>query len=942
MSTKTTPTVEKIGKYDVQAVLGQGGMGIVYKAVDSKIGRPVAIKMMTGAYAENPDLLKRFYREAQASGMLQHRNIVTIYDLGDENGSPYMVMEFISGQSLEDMIQAHKRLTMVEKLDYMVQICAGLEYAHKHGIVHRDIKPGNIMVLADGTVKIVDFGIARVQDNSMTKTGQIVGTINYMSPEQFNGHVVDGRSDIFSAGVLFFELLTSALPFEGAETPSVILKILNEDPPPLINYIQGFPPELETILHKALAKDREERYASCADFAFELEKVLEALKKDMVVEYVVQAKDALGKSELNKAKDLLLQVLKVDTKNLDANDLMKDVQSRLAAMQRGEQMKQLRAAAEDALAARNFEDALSCIEQAQKLDKNNAELAQMFKLATQAKQKKEQQQRLLRKAQDLRDDGEFESALAKAEEALALDPNDTSAKDLRAAIAAELEKARKEKELSGLLEQARREIAQRHFTAALQRVRQAESLSTGLTQSGSLRSLLKASREQEIARLDVDAAAIEIEVTLYTTGVKAALAKAEEALAKHHGDSTLVEIRAHAAEFSEAAGIGDSAKVLAHLESLLKAEKFAPAIAMLTRAMGAAPDPSFQSALDDAKTRAAEFARQAESAATVAQKMLAQKKVDEAVELLESKPEYYPRNQVFAKVLAQGRAEQDKVGSIESAALEARAMAQKNDVVGAHKIAKSLLQANPASAIAQQLLKELEAKRGLVAKDTVEKAIRDAKALVLARQTAAANRTLQSVADYLPHVPAALKTAYDQAKKEAASGAQAAEGDDSKTIVHGSAGRAQSTGGGAAAMPALDRTPEKTIVSPVPAAATPFPTKQVAAAVLAVVLAVAGFFGYKKFFAPPPVDSYVQVDAVPFATISGIVTTDGKRTVDLTADEKQTPARIPLPAGEYKITFTHPDGTTAVETVKVSPTSPGSVTHVMESLSPNEIVRTSN
>src|SRR3954465_7470181 len=312
--------ITKIGKYDVTDKLGEGGMGVVYKGIDPGIGRPVAIKMMTGGFAENPDLLKRFQREAQSAGTLQHPNIVIIYELGTHDGNPYMAMEFISGESLEAIVSSHRRMSLVDKIDIMIQMLNGLQYAHEHGIVHRDIKPGNIMVLKDGTVKIVDFGIARISDNSMTKTGQIVGTINYMSPEQFNGHVVDGRSDIFSAGVLFYEFLTGVLPFDGNETPTVILKILNDPPPPLKEHIKEFPAELEEIVKKALAKDREERYASAGDFAFDLSRLQETLKKDMVLEYVEAAKVALAKAELNKAKDLLQQVIKVDTKHITARE----------------------------------------------------------------------------------------------------------------------------------------------------------------------------------------------------------------------------------------------------------------------------------------------------------------------------------------------------------------------------------------------------------------------------------------------------------------------------------------------------------------------------------------------------------------------------------------------------------------------------------------------
>jgi len=153
-------TLTKIGKYDVVEIIGKGGMGVVYKAMDNLIERLVAIKMMTGAFAENPDLLKRFYREAKSTGMLQHPNIVIIYELGDHEGNPYLVMEYLEGDPLDKIIAARREVSMVEKLGYIIQCCSGLAFAHQRGIVHRDIKPANLMVLKDGNCKLVDFGIA--------------------------------------------------------------------------------------------------------------------------------------------------------------------------------------------------------------------------------------------------------------------------------------------------------------------------------------------------------------------------------------------------------------------------------------------------------------------------------------------------------------------------------------------------------------------------------------------------------------------------------------------------------------------------------------------------------------------------------------------------------------------------------------------------------------
>src|SRR5262245_680861 len=199
---------KKIGKYEVIGLIGKGGIGLVYKAMDPVIGRPVAIKVMTAALSADLELLKRFQREAQSAGMLQHPNILTVYELGDFGGNPYMVMEFIEGDSLQNIIDARRKIVLEEKLGLIVQVCNGLYYAHERQIVHRDIKPGNIMVSKDRVAKIVDFGLARIGMDNLTRIGQVMGSINYMSPEQINGETVDHRTDIFATGVVLYQLLT--------------------------------------------------------------------------------------------------------------------------------------------------------------------------------------------------------------------------------------------------------------------------------------------------------------------------------------------------------------------------------------------------------------------------------------------------------------------------------------------------------------------------------------------------------------------------------------------------------------------------------------------------------------------------------------------------------------------------------------------------------------
>jgi tetratricopeptide (TPR) repeat protein/tRNA A-37 threonylcarbamoyl transferase component Bud32 len=254
--------VQTIGKYHVVRVLGHGGMGTVYEAVDPHIKRKVALKTMIPELAETAELRARFLREAQAAGGLRHRNIVTVYDLGEDKGRPYIAMEFIEGTDLEKIIQSREPCSMEWKLDVLGQMCEGLAYAHRNGIVHRDIKPANIRVTTEGEVKIMDFGIAHLQSSNLTKSGLVLGTVHYMSPEQIDGKKVDHRADIFSVGAIAYELFSYRKPFDGDSITGVMYKIMHERADVGVLTHSHYSPGLERIIMKALAREVEERYQS--------------------------------------------------------------------------------------------------------------------------------------------------------------------------------------------------------------------------------------------------------------------------------------------------------------------------------------------------------------------------------------------------------------------------------------------------------------------------------------------------------------------------------------------------------------------------------------------------------------------------------------------------------------------------------------------------------
>src|SRR5579872_7236733 len=262
--------VQQVGRYQIVAELGRGAMGVVYQALDPTIGRTIAIKSIRlqdlTDIAERERLRERLVREAQSAGILSHPGIVTIYDIAEENGMAYIFMEFVNGPPLEKMLMREQTPDKETILSIFRQTAAALDYAHKKGIVHRDIKPANIMIHEDGTAKVTDFGVAKIVSQQMTVAGTMMGTPSYMSPEQVQGAAISGRADQFSLAVIAYEVLTGEKPFVAEYMPTLLYKIVREDPiaPQRLNPTLG--PQVEVVMRTALAKDPVERFESCVDF----------------------------------------------------------------------------------------------------------------------------------------------------------------------------------------------------------------------------------------------------------------------------------------------------------------------------------------------------------------------------------------------------------------------------------------------------------------------------------------------------------------------------------------------------------------------------------------------------------------------------------------------------------------------------------------------------
>src|SRR5512140_16009 len=267
----------QVGKYLIEEKVGVGGFGTVYKGRDPFIKRAVAIKT---CQSEEEEIKKRFFREAECAGNLHHRNVTTIYDFGvTDDGTPYIVQEFLTGDDLDKAIKKKVPLTLQRKLQILIDVCDGLGYAHAAGIIHRDIKPSNIRILEDGTVKIMDFGIAKslVSQSTLTQTGITLGTASYLAPGQIRGEDLDARTDIFSLGVLAYEIVTGQKPFTGDHISTVLYKIMNEMPAAPSALDPALSHGLDAMILKALDKDRTKRFASCSEMRADCQALLQTV-----------------------------------------------------------------------------------------------------------------------------------------------------------------------------------------------------------------------------------------------------------------------------------------------------------------------------------------------------------------------------------------------------------------------------------------------------------------------------------------------------------------------------------------------------------------------------------------------------------------------------------------------------------------------------------------
>jgi serine/threonine-protein kinase len=538
----TGATVTQIGKYPILGILGVGGMGVVYRGMDNSVGREVAIKTLTEATEE---LRQRFLMEAR-SGVLNHPNIVTVYDFGEQDGLPYIVMEYLPGDSLENLLRSGHKFSLIEKLDMIRQLCLGLGYAHQKGVIHRDIKPANMMVLPDGVIKIVDFGVARLQDRSgHTQTGMVIGTFHYISPERLLGKPADGRSDIWSAACILYLLLTGRLPFPG-DDPATLHRVIREAHDPLSATLTDYPPALDHLIDRGLAKSPEDRYETAEEMAADIEAINDNLKREHVAEVLGTVRPLMEQEQWTSVRPVLLDLQKLNPQNTEVKKLLREVQEKVSRQQRSVQIRQLISDGDDAVLGQKYAEAIEFYNQAASLDRTNTELPEKIENATRLKEKADKVVSLLEQCREARKRNDYTGAGELIDKALQLDERNTDLRNERARILQESERAAKDKARRQFSDAARDQLGARQYTEAIKNLRSALEIDPTDAETQQLYQQAVERQEEQRRRKIIDQIVAEISECITANEFERALTLIQRAQERLPGEAVLLQLKADA------------------------------------------------------------------------------------------------------------------------------------------------------------------------------------------------------------------------------------------------------------------------------------------------------------------------------------------------------------------------------------------------------------
>ncbi len=451
------PIDSKISKYEIISLVGEGGFGRVYKARHPQVGHLVAIKVLTAD--QDPDSLARFRSEAMIAGSLRHPNVVTIYDFGEDQGRPYLVMEFLTGQDLAHILAEKKPLTTLDKIRILLEVSSGLNYAHGKGIVHRDVKPANIMVLEDGSVKVTDFGIARIteaQTQRQTATGLMIGSVLWMAPEQLNGMDADVQTDIWAYGVTAFEFLSGVHPFRAMErgnTGLLVSAITQKQIPKLTTFAPDISPALVEIVNKCLQRERALRYESLDDVTNDLRPLLDEERRARAQIVLRQVEREYSTDNPDQALKLVREALDLDPQSVAAREWRARLQKESSQRAQQKRVKELVHLAEQARESGKFEEAATHLELAQQIEPQSKTIQMLLK-EVQSDLDRQQLKRLTGRARELFESYDYEGARSVLLQASAIDPADDAVAALFAEIDEEEKRLAQSKAMQAVLRRA--------------------------------------------------------------------------------------------------------------------------------------------------------------------------------------------------------------------------------------------------------------------------------------------------------------------------------------------------------------------------------------------------------------------------------------------------------------------------------------------------------
>jgi serine/threonine protein kinase len=655
--------MKKLGKFEIIEKVGQGAMGVVYKARDPFIDRIVALKTLTTGLADDANLLRRFYSEARSAGGLQHPNIVTIYELGHEGDTPFIAMQFLTGESLDKILDRRPNLPLSQKIGFIIYVCRALEYAHKQSppVVHRDIKPGNVMVTTEGAVVVVDFGIARLGEGTRSQSaGMLIGTLGYMSPQLFRNGAADARSDIWATGVMFYELLAYCRPFEGDNAAALMSNIILEKPRSLADAAHGTPADVQAVVERMLAKDAEARYQSMEEVLLELEPIWRRVQQAEVSDLLTNGQQLFESGDLENAKAKVSQIIQIDTSNTQAKSLLEKIN---AEVRRKQVVPQLKARVESAgrlLANGQVEDAKAEVEAALKLDSTYQPARELLGQAQAALERARNIAQALRASKQRMAEGALTEAELQLDKVLEIDPGNAAAREQLKQIREERSRRERRKIRDEALHRARTFWTNLQYEECISLLLSAQKQFPG---DSEITKLLE-SAQQDQAEQQRQTLVTEARNLLSKQRFDDSLRALDLLLERYPSDATAKNLRTHAVQGRDQQRRDQRlAEGKATLRAWVKEGKYAEAITQAGQLSKEFPDDfELKELLDFAHTELSLFEqkRRFEQSSKHIQQTLKDGRFSEAIQAAEKALLEFPKNLDLLILLDRGKKEQSE------------------------------------------------------------------------------------------------------------------------------------------------------------------------------------------------------------------------------------------------------------------------------------------